>query len=310
MANADWFWTDPYAEFTEPKGQPSPFDKLKPDNKLDWWKSKARDWKATPKSTLFPEGMPTSKQDMFRQLGYGEDDIDDIMNWSRQPLTPEQQKLMSDKLKKSMQDFRKTFQNDMDAKYGKGNWKATGLNDPNWKPLKPLSQRVPGSILPGAGRDVGEQFMDNMKKKGINPQSGYHPNQPGHKNRMEFYDTSSQYGREMQAARESTFADDLYQMMHKAKQPRNWVQGGKNLIKRFGPSMGKMIKEGVAVGAADITGGAVGRQLGKTPLMTDPNTTYDQFYEDMFRGQIDFDRANRAPWVNQTGFPSPNLGAI
>jgi hypothetical protein len=273
----NWFWTDPYAHFSTPKGEPSPFDRITPDNKIDWWNNKnpkdyrfqpGREWNPTPVTKRAPYESPTNwstaKYPKPNNVGYPE-------------MTPDEFQ--------QFQEGMRTYPKD------KG-----GLIDDLEKNIH--------KIIDGK-KDVSGKFRQKTYDKGISPYSTGAP-----KNRMEFYNTERQFGREMQAAREYQFADDFSKMMKKApKKPMNWMKGGKNLIKRWGPGVAKGIGKGLLVYGAELTGGAAGREIGRTPLMTDPKMTYDQFYEDVFTKQAMWDRQNRppiAPWDR----PSPGLNAL
>ncbi len=287
----DWFWSHNYADFPE-KGKPSPFDKLKPDAKLDWWKNKnVMPYQYnTPNKKGIPlppsQGGPILPEEYLR-------DPEGFMKKKWGPMMDD----MRDQFKKAKGKLSTPTDADME-RLGK-QLKKFFDND-----MKGKIQEIQSDVF--NSKDVSGKFRQNIYNKGISPYSTGAPT-----NRMEFYDTGSQYGREMQGARESTFADDFAGMMKKVpKKPFNWKgvakTVGKNILKH-GP---RMLAEGLAVGAVDMTAGAIGKHwVGPTPLFTDPDMTYDQYYEDAFRRKLEWDRENRPP-VQDTEYPRPSLSAL
>lgn len=252
----NWFWTSDYPDYSSETPQPSPYDKIKPDAKIDWWKNK------NPK-------------------------INDPFKFS------------------------------MDTKYGVGNWKQTGQNTgvpwhssdaaKRYDKLNELFGKKPNSwemiSRPGAYRPEDTWAgQENFKSTGIRALTPAEAADIAkRKAEGRYYQKGS--SRQLEWEKLQQVAKDV------SKKPFNWKGTakavGKNIIKH-GP---RMLGEGLAVWAADETGGAVGRQLGKTPLMTDPKMNYNQFYEDVFTKQAMWDRQNRSP-VKDSGYPSPSLGSL
>ncbi len=104
------------------------------------------------------------------------------------------------------------------------------------------------------------------------------------------------------------YIDELKELTRLASNKSNYLKSSAiakemPFLMKVAPMVEKLAPP-VALASAGKTGWDIGRILGQTPLITDPNTTYDQFYQDMFQKMIQ-------PYVNlelqkptTLGFPS------